>query len=84
MILGAELARELGASEVELVGDSELIVRQIRGEYKVKQSHLRPLHASALKALMQFDGWSIRHVKREQNAEADRLVNETLDGAGAA
>jgi ribonuclease HI len=79
VVLGAELARELGATELELIGDSELIVRQIRGEYKVKQEHLRPLHASALKALMGFDRWSIRHVKREQNAEADRLVNETLD-----
>ena len=79
VVLGAELARELGATELELIGDSELIVRQIRGEYKVKQEHLRPLHASALKALMQFDRWSIRHVKREQNAEADRLVNEALD-----
>ena len=79
VVLGAELARELGATELELIGDSELIVRQIRGEYKVKQEHLRPLHASALKALMEFDRWSIRHVKREQNAEADRLVNETLD-----
>ena len=45
VVLGAELARELGATELELIGDSELIVRQIRGEYKVKQEHLRPLHA---------------------------------------
>ena len=77
--LGIELARELGAEEVELIGDSELIVRQVRGEYKVKQEHLRPLHAAVLKALMDFDTWSIRHVRREQNEEADRLVNEVLD-----
>ena len=81
VLLGIELGRELGASELELIGDSELIVRQLRGEYKVKQEHLRPLHASALKGLMDFDDWSIRHVRREQNAEADRLVNEALDGA---
>ena len=81
VLLGIELARELGASEIELVGDSELIVHQLRGDYKVKQEHLRPLHASALKGLMDFDGWSIRHVRREHNAEADRLVNDALDGA---
>ncbi len=79
LLLGVELARELGAEEVELIGDSELIVRQVRGEYKVKQEHLRPLNAAVLKALMDFEDWSIRHVRREQNAEADRLVNEVLD-----
>ena len=81
MLLGIELGRELGASELELVGDSELIVRQIRGEYKVKQAHLRPLHLEVTKALTQLDAWSARNVPREQNAEADRLVNETLDAA---
>ncbi|MDP9188189.1 MAG: reverse transcriptase-like protein, partial [Actinomycetota bacterium] len=44
MLLGIELAKELGADDVELIGDSELIVKQVRGEYKVKQPHLRPLH----------------------------------------
>ena len=79
MLLGIQLARELEASELELVGDSELIVRQLRGDYKVKQEHLRPLHARTLKELMDFDAWSVRHVRREQNVRADELVNEALD-----
>jgi ribonuclease HI len=81
LLLGIERARELGASELELVGDSELVVRQVRGEYKVKDAGLKPLHAEVMQALDDFDEWSIRHVRREQNAEADRLVNEVLDGA---
>lgn len=79
VLLGARLATELGATEIEVVGDSELVVRQIEGRYKVKDSGLKPLHAEAKQALSRFDNWSIRHVKRAQNAEADRLVNETLD-----
>ena len=81
LLLGIELAQELGASEVELVGDSELIVKQVKGEYRVKDATLRPLHAEVRAALGDFERWSIRHVRREQNAEADRLVNETLDEA---
>jgi ribonuclease HI len=80
LLLGISRAAELGASEVELVGDSELIVRQVKGEYKVKDATLRQLHAEVQRALRQFERWSIRHVRREQNAEADRLVNEVLDG----
>ncbi len=81
VLLGVALARELGALEVELVGDSELIVRQVKGEYKVKDADLRGLHAQVRDALSEFERWSIRHVRREQNVDADRLVNETLDGA---
>jgi ribonuclease HI len=81
LLLGIERALELGASELELVGDSELVVRQVRGEYKVKDAGLKPLHAQVMQALDDFDSWSIRHVRREQNAEADRLVNEVLNGA---
>jgi ribonuclease HI len=80
LLLGIERAAELGASELELVGDSELVVRQVKGEYKVKDAALRELHAEVQRALRRFDGWSIRHVRREQNAAADRLVNEALDG----
>lgn len=80
LLLGIERAAALGAGEVELVGDSELIVRQVKGEYKVKDATMRKLHAEVKRALEPFDGWSIRHVRREQNAEADRLVNEVLDG----
>ena len=80
LLLGIERAQALGASELDLVGDSELIVRQVKGEYKVKDPTLRELHAQVRAALGGFDRWSIRHVRREHNAEADRLVNETLDG----
>jgi ribonuclease HI len=79
LLLGIRRAAELGAGEVELVGDSELIVRQVKGEYKVKDATLRTLHAEVAQALRPFDSWSIRHVRREQNAGADRLVNEVLD-----
>ena len=79
LLLGIELARELGAVEVELVGDSELIVRQVKGEYRVKDASLRELHAEVRAALGELERWSIRHVRREQNAAADALVNETLD-----
>jgi ribonuclease HI len=79
LLLGIEKAKELGATELELVGDSELIVKQVRGEYRVKDAGLRPLHSAAQKALSDFSEWQIRHVKREQNAEADALVNQALD-----
>ena len=79
LLLGLELARELGAREVDLVGDSELVVRQVRGEYRVKDAGLRELHAQVRAAIEGFDRWSIRHVRREENAAADRLVNEALD-----
>ena len=81
LLLGIERARELGAREVELVGDSELIVRQVKGDYKVKDATLRELHGQVLTALKSFESWSIRHVRRDDNAEADRLVNEELDRA---
>lgn len=79
VLLGLELARSLGASEVEVVNDSELVARQIGGQYKVKQAHLKPLHADAMEALRAFDRWTVRSVRREHNERADELVNETLD-----
>jgi len=80
LLLGIERARALGASELELLGDSELIVRQVQGEYKVKDATMRELHAEVRRALESFERWSIRHVPRGQNVGADRLVNEALDG----
>ena len=79
LLLGIELASELGADEGELVGDSELVVKQVRGEYRVKDANLKPLHAEVRSALAGFERWSIRHVRRELNAAADALVNATLD-----
>jgi ribonuclease HI len=85
LLLGLERARELGAREVEIVNDSQLVARQMTGEYRVKKDALRPLHAEALAALRDFDRWSIRSVPREQNEHADDLVNEAIDArAGTA
>jgi ribonuclease HI len=79
LLLGLQRARELGASEVEVVNDSELIAKQVNGVYKVKHRDMKPLHAAALQALGAFDRWSIRSVPRAQNAAADALVNQALD-----
>ena len=79
LLMGIERADALGARDLELVGDSELIVRQVRGEYRVKDAGLRELHAKVTAALAGFDHWSIRNVPRDENAHADRLVNEALD-----
>jgi ribonuclease HI len=81
LLLGIQRAATLGVEDVELVGDSELIVRQVKGEYKVKDATLRELHAEVKQALAPFARWSIRHVRRDHNANADRLVNEVLDSA---
>lgn len=79
LILGIERAAALGADELELRGDSELVVKQMLGQYKVKHPDMKPLHARAKEALGAIPEWSINHVRREKNAEADRLVNQALD-----
>ena len=81
LLLGLERARELGASEIEVIGDSELIAKQVKGIYKVKHEAMKPLHREALAALQGFERWSIRTVPRAQNAHADALVNAALDQA---
>ena len=79
LLLGLQRARELGATEVELINDSELVAKQLTGAYKVKHPDMRPLHSQALAALRAFERWSIRSVPRASNAEADALVNAALD-----
>ena len=81
VLLGLELARQLGAREVEIVNDSELVARQIGGQYKVKHAGLRPLFIEAMRELREFDRWSVRNVRRGSNERADQLVNEALDEA---
>lgn len=83
LLLGLERARALGAEEVEVVNDSELIAKQVQGTYKVKHAAMRPLHGEALAALRGFRAWRIRTVPRAQNAHADALVNAALDSAPA-
>jgi ribonuclease HI len=81
LLLGLERARELGASEVEVINDSELIAKQVNGIYKVRHADMKPLHAQALRSLARFERWSVRSVPRAQNAAADALVNRALDAA---
>jgi ribonuclease HI len=81
LLLGLERARELGATEVEVVNDSELVAKQVNGIYKVKHPDMKLLHAAALQALRGFERWSISSVPRAQNADADALVNQALDAA---
>jgi ribonuclease HI len=80
LLRGIELAARHGASELELIGDSELVVRQVEGRYKVKNAGMKEPHEEVRRALRGFDSWSIRHVRRAENADADRLVNAALDG----
>jgi ribonuclease HI len=82
LLLGLKWARELGASDVEVVNDSELIAKQINGQYKVKHAAMKPLYLQAMAALRGFEHWTVRTVPRAQNAEADALVNAALDRAG--
>jgi ribonuclease HI len=79
LLLGLARARTLGADEVEIVNDSELVAKQVNGQYKVRHPDMRPLYERALQALRGFDRWSIRSVPRAQNAAADALVNQALD-----
>jgi ribonuclease HI len=79
---GLEKALELGVTELDVVSDSELMVKQMRGEYKVKNETLRELSLRAARLARQLGPVSYRAVRREHNELADRLVNEALDGSG--
>jgi len=74
-----QAALDLGASTFELVSDSELLVNQINGRYAVRSDHLRPLHEEARQLLGRFGLWTVRHVTRQHNKRADKLVNLALD-----
>jgi len=78
VLLGLRRAKELGATQVELINDSELVARQLNGDYKVKHPSMIPLFGEARAALAGFEQWSIRTVRREDNARADALVNVCL------
>ena len=81
LIDGLEAAAKLGVRQLQIVSDSELLVRQIIGEYRVRSENILDLYHAAQMALMKFDRWQIRHVPRSQNREADRLVNAAIDAA---
>jgi ribonuclease HI len=78
-----DLAAELGAGEVELLLDSNLIVEQVRGRWRVKDAKLIPLYAEVRARLSRFGGWSASHVPRAQNRQADALCNEAIDRVAA-
>jgi len=78
VIAALEKAIKLGARQIELNLDSELIVRQVTGRYRVKNEALKPLFGRVEKLLGSLEGFSIRHVPRQQNQEADRLANSAL------
>ena len=79
LLLGLDRAKGLGATEVEVVNDSELVAHQVNGRYKVKHPDMKPLHAEATALLSGFEAWTMRPVPRAQNADADALVNQCLD-----
>jgi ribonuclease HI len=79
LLRGLERAAALGAREIALVNDSELVAKQLTGAYKVKHPAMKPLYEQAMSALRGFDRWSIRSVPRAKNAHADALVNQALD-----
>lgn len=79
LILGLKKAKELGAAEVECILDSELVTKQMRGEYKVREPNLQKLFVQAYNAASQFKKVSYKHTLRAGNKEADEWVNKTLD-----
>jgi ribonuclease HI len=79
LVAGLRKAIELHVPQVEVVSDSELMVKQMRGEYRVKNAALRALFDQADRLARELGKVEYRHVKREENEEADRLVNEALD-----
>jgi probable phosphoglycerate mutase len=81
LIAGLRKAAELQVPDVEVVSDSELMVKQMRGEYRVKNAALRALSLEAASVARQLENVEYRHVKRAQNELADQLVNEALDAA---
>lgn len=79
LVRGLEAAADLSAKRIDIFLDSELVVRQLRGEYKVRNARLRSLFDQAVSILQQFDDYDIFHVGRELNRQADRLANEAID-----
>jgi ribonuclease HI len=81
LLLALGRARELRAEDVEIFSDSELLVRQVQGHYRVKADHLKPLVSEAIGLARGFRRFSISHVRREQNRNADRLANRGADAS---
>ena len=80
--LALEEAARLGATHVDLRMDSQLVARQISGVYRVKHADLRPIHATVMALLRRLEGYTVGHVPRDLNKDADRLSNVAIDGRG--
>ncbi len=79
LVRALEAARQIGAEELRVFSDSELLVKQINGAYRVKSEQIRPLFRQAVELLGEFRDWKVQHVIRARNEEADKLVNQALD-----
>ncbi|MHC4324713.1 MAG: reverse transcriptase-like protein, partial [Planctomycetota bacterium] len=79
LVKAPEAAAQIGAEQLSVFSDSELLVRQINGQYRVKSEQLRPLFEQAVSLLGRFKSWQVRHVTRDKNTKADSLVNQALD-----
>ena len=84
LLLGLAEARRLGVKKLRVLADSELMVKQLTGRYRVKSPHLIPLWREALNALKKFEAWAIAHVPREENHLADEAANRAIDQKAAA
>lgn len=80
MILGLQEALKMGATSVAVHADSELVIKQVKGVYRVKHPEMQERHRAVLGLLAKFKTWRAVHVPREKNAEADRVANQALDG----
>ena len=78
LIAALQKAIKIGGKRVEIRSDSELMVRQLNGRYKIKSEGLRPLYLEAAQLLGQFESVKIKHIPRELNTEADRLANDAV------
>ena len=79
LIRGLEIGLELNIINIEIFSDSELIVKQINGDYKVKHERMKRLHRKAIALLCQYCNWSLQHVPRDDNMIADKLSKEGMD-----
>jgi len=79
VVKALEAAKQIGAEELTVFSDSELLVKHLNGEYKVKSDQIRPFFCAAVDRLGEFKNWKVRHIMRDKNKEADKLVNQALN-----
>ena len=79
IVKALQAAKQIGAKQLTIFSDSELLVKQVNGQYRVKSEQLRPLFRQAVELLNEFESWKVRFVSREKNKEADKLVNQALN-----